>query len=64
MQTATVRREPSPRRNHRHHEPKPVSKGRRDRSRGWMERVMGLWGGREAFTAIVMSEEVAMSIRK
>ena len=25
---------------------------------------MGLWGGREALTAIVMSEEVAMSIRK
>ena len=25
---------------------------------------MGLWGGREALTAIVMSEEVIMSIRK
>ena len=25
---------------------------------------MGLWGGREALTAIVMSEEVAMTIRK
>ena len=31
---------------------------------GAVERVMGLWGGREALTAIVMSEEVTMSIRK
>eukprot|EP00966_Prymnesium_polylepis_P272129 6287417-Prymnesium_polylepis.1 len=34
MQPATVWWEPAHRRNRRQHEPRPVSKGRRDRSRG------------------------------
>eukprot|EP00966_Prymnesium_polylepis_P153601 3546982-Prymnesium_polylepis.1 len=38
MQATTVRREPAHRRNRRHHGPRPVSKGRRDR--GWS----GSWG--------------------